>query len=63
MNSKNYRDLVLEYVEKLGEIDQTEDQLAASKNQPIELKDALTKLKKEASDLKDQIDQSKGKNK
>ena len=63
MNSKNYRDLVLEYVEKLGEIDKIEDQLATSKNQPTQLKDALTKLKKEANNLKEQIDNSKGRNK
>jgi hypothetical protein len=49
MNSKNYRDIVLAYVDKLGEVDKAEDQ--------------LTKLKKEASDLKEQIDNAKGKNK
>ena len=47
MNSKNYRDIVLEYIEKLGEIDKGEDQ--------------LSKLKKEASDLKQQIDDLKRK--
>ena len=47
MNSKNYRDQVLEYVQKLGEIDKVEDQ--------------LLELKKEASDLKQQIDHSKRK--
>lgn len=49
MNSKNYRDIVLAYVNKLGEIDKTEDQ--------------LTELKKEASKLKQEIDDAKGKNK
>jgi len=63
MNSKNYRDLVLEYVEKLGEIDKIENQLIKSKNQPTELTNNLTKLKTEVSNLKQQIDASKGKNK
>jgi phage shock protein A len=63
MNSKNYRDMVLTYVDKLGEIDKLEDQLIGSENQPIELKNQLAELKKEVSNLKQQIDNFKGKNK
>jgi phage shock protein A len=63
MNSKNYRDTVLTYIEKLGEIDKLEDQLIEQKNQPDEVKNQLTNLKKEASDLKQQIDNFKRKNK
>jgi hypothetical protein len=63
MNSKNYRDLVLEYVQKLGEIDKAEDQLREFKEPPVELKDQIVTLKKEASNLKQQIDNSKGRNK
>jgi hypothetical protein len=47
MNNKIYRDIVLAYVEKLGEIDKLEDE--------------LRRRKQEASDLKQQIDNSKGK--
>ncbi len=45
MNSKNYRDTVLAYVQKLEEIDKLEDE--------------LVRLKKEAGNLKEQIDNSK----
>lgn len=53
MNSKNYRDLVLDYVQKLGEIDKAEDERVGQ--------DQLSKLKKEASDLKQKIDNSRKK--
>jgi len=48
MNSKSYRDMVLEYIEILGEIDKAEDKNTAN--------DEINKLKKKASDLKQQID-------
>jgi septal ring factor EnvC (AmiA/AmiB activator) len=63
MNSKNYRDMVLEYVEKLGEIHTLEDKLIQQNNQSDELKKQLSNLKKETSNLKQQIDNCKGKNK
>jgi hypothetical protein len=49
-NKKKYRDIVLPYIEKLGEIDKLEDE--------------LTKKKEEASKLKKEIDDFKrGRNK
>jgi hypothetical protein len=62
MNSKNYRDIVLEYVQKLGEIDKIEDEFVNSGGAE-NFKSQLTELKKEASNLKQQIDNFKGKNK
>jgi Mg2+ and Co2+ transporter CorA len=59
MNSKNYRDIALEYVEKLGEIDKIEDQLLRPENQSTELRNQLAQLKKETSNLKKQMDSSK----
>jgi phage shock protein A len=61
MNSKNYRDIVLEYVEKLGEINSIEDQLAKPENQSTMLKSQLATLKQEVSDLKQQMDNAKRK--
>lgn len=55
MNSKSYRDIVLEYIEKLGEIDKAADQRIGE--------DKLIKLKKEANVLKEQIDKYKLKKK
>jgi hypothetical protein len=62
MNSKDYRDIVLEYVQKLGEIDRAEDEVVNSGGAE-NFKTQLAGLKKEASDLKQQIDNFKGKNK
>lgn len=61
MNSKNYRDIVLEYVDKLGEIDRIEDELTKSNNQSTEIKDQLRELKKKVSYLRQQIDDCKRK--
>jgi len=61
MNSKNYRDTVLTYVDKLGEIDKLEDQLIESGEGTDKIKQELNELKKEASELKEQIDSHKRK--
>jgi hypothetical protein len=62
MNSKNYRDIVLKYVEKLGEIDKVEDEFINSGGAE-NFKTQLIELRKEVSNLKQQIDNFKGKNK
>ena len=66
MNSKNYRDAVLEYVQKLGEIDRFEDELfeyrkKGNLEQAQETEKNLGELKKEASNLKEQIESHKRK--
>lgn len=48
-NSKDYRNTVLTYIEKLAEVDKLEDE--------------LVKRKKEVSELKEKIDNHKRKNK
>ena len=59
MKRKNYRDTVMQYVEKLGELDKSEEKLFRLKNKPIDLTEKLAELKKEASSLKQQIDNAK----
>jgi heterodisulfide reductase subunit C len=66
VNSKNYRDAVLEYVQKLGEIDRFEDELfeyrkKGNLEQAQETEKNLGELKKEASNLKEQIESHKRK--
>ena len=61
MNNKNYRDTVLTYVDKLGEIDKLEDQLIKSGEETDGIKQELNELKKEASELKKEIDSHKRK--
>ena len=46
MNNKNYRDTVLTYVDKLGEIDKLEDQLIKSGEETDGIKQELNELKK-----------------
>ena len=61
VNSKNYRDTVLTYVDKLGEIDKLEDELVKSEGETGELKEKINKCKKEVSELKKEIDSHKRK--
>lgn len=68
MNSKNYRDIILEYVQKLGEVDTTEDKLFELKKsgkleEANKIEKQLNELKKEANGLKQQIENCKRKNK
>lgn len=59
MNSKEYRDTVLTYVNKLGQIDNLEDELIKSKGEPDKLKQEIAELKKEVTKLKEKIDNHK----
>ena len=61
MNSKNYRDTVLTYIDKLGEIDKLEDELVNSEGETGELKEKINECKKEVSELKKEIDSHKRK--
>jgi hypothetical protein len=51
MNSKDYRDIVLEYVQKLGEIDRVEDEVVNS-GKAENFKTQLTGLKKRSKRFK-----------
>ena len=46
MNNKDYRDIVLAYVEKLGEIDKLEDELTEKKQEANELKKEIDNFKR-----------------
>jgi uncharacterized coiled-coil DUF342 family protein len=59
MNRKDYRDTVLTYVEKLGEIDKLENQLVKSGEETHELKQQINHLKQEVGKLKEEIDNHK----
>ncbi|WP_445244829.1 hypothetical protein [Microcoleus sp. OTE_8_concoct_300] len=59
VNRKNYRDMVLTYVDKLGEIDKLEDELVNSEGETGELKEKINEYKKEVSELKKEIDNHK----
>lgn len=59
MNNKDYRDTVLSYVDKLGEIDKLEDQIINSKGEISELKKKVKELKIEVNELKREIDNHK----
>ena len=61
MNSKNYRDTVLSYVNKLGEIDRLEDELVNSEGETGGLKEKINECKKEVNKLKKEIDNHKRK--
>ena len=59
MNSKSYRDIALEYLEKLAEINTIEDQLLRPENQSTDLRNQLAFLKREADNLKQQMNNAK----
>ena len=59
MNIKDYRDTVLTYVNKLGEIDKLEDQLVKSGEETHGLKQQINHLKQEVGKLKEEIDNHK----
>lgn len=61
MNSKNYRDTVLTYLDKLGKIDKLEDQLAKPGEEQDKVKQEIQQLKEEAGRLKQEIDSHKRK--
>ena len=61
MNNKNYRDIVLTYIDKLGEIDKLEDKLIESEEGKEQLKEQINALKTETNNLKKQIDSHKRK--
>jgi len=59
MNRKDYRDIVLTYVEKLGEIDILENQFFETEGNKDKLREKIDRLKKETNELKKEIDNHK----
>jgi peptidoglycan hydrolase CwlO-like protein len=59
MNSKDYRDTVLTYIEKLGEIDKLKDEFFTTEGNKDELRQKIDRLTKETNELKKEIDNHK----